>query len=500
MKKQNILIALFFISIIIGQSTNIKLYNSAFINSLIKSEFEATTNKNFLIFNGLRPFISDRKLQFNISFNSQFSINNGHPNIDNNAEFYGLNGTTRLTSTQFTLNNSWLLLAIEPYILNRNVVQDSTLETGYLNNQIPDFKLYNSKQGFRQSGIILHYKGIGLSYGNFSQWWGPGFHSSITLSSNAPGIKTYAMGTFKEILIGKFGFNFRAFISPYESKDLISFYHSGFATNLTYYSNPTITLGFFRTYLSGNYSDISDYSSLTNEWTMKDAFNLIFEPLFGQDKRNLNYTTPGTPGFDRWDEMLSGYVNITFPENLLKIYLELASDDNRGNLTDLLAHWDHTLGYLIGFRKYFNINDSKIFIGSEYFSTKVSNTFNPQFYRGNPNIRNFYAKSYFDEFTFQGRRMGGHSGSSSDDMILIFGYSREKFNSIHFSINKERHYIKSMDYPEVKYEYNLGMNYALNNYHSIFINIEYEKIKNYSFKSAKISESKLFWLGYSLSI
>ena len=500
MVKQYIVKLVYFISLIFGQASNLPNYYSAFPNSLIKSEFEAVNNKYFFRFNGLRPSISDDASLFNVSFNSHFAVNIGHPNIDNNAEFYGLNGITELTSARFTLNNSWLWLGIEPYILYRNVVKDSTIQTGYLNNQNPDFKMYNSKQGLRQSGIILHYKGIGLSYSNFSQWWGPGFHSSITLSSNAPGINTYSIGSFKEIHLGRLGYSFRAIVSPYESKDGVSFYHSGFATHLTYYSNPTITLGLFRTYLSGNFSNLSDYSSLTNKWTIKDAFNLIFEPLFGQSKSNLSYTTPGTPGFDRWDEILSGYINITFPENLLKIYLELGSDDNRGNLTDLLAHWDHTLGYLMGFRKYFIFNDSRLFIGSEYFSTKISNTFNPKFFRGNPNTRNFYAKTYFDEFTYQGRRMGGHSGSSSDDIILIFGFSNKNINSINFSFSKERHYIKSMKYPEIKYEFNLMMNYVLNNYNSIFLNIEFERINNYGFKSREISESKLFWFGYSLSI
>ena len=30
----------------------------------------------------------------------------------------------------------------------------------------------------------------------------------------------------------------------------------------------------------------------------------------------------------------------------------IGTDDSRANYTDLRAHWDHNIGYVIGFRKY----------------------------------------------------------------------------------------------------------------------------------------------------
>ena len=39
-----------------------------------------------------------------------------------------------------------------------------------------------------------------------------------------------------------------------------------------------------------------------------------------------------------------------FPKKI-NLYTEIASDDNRANFTDLRAHWDHTLGYLVGLNK-----------------------------------------------------------------------------------------------------------------------------------------------------
>ena len=63
--------------------------------------------------------------------------------------------------------------------------------------------------GFKQSQIILHYRGIGIGYGRLSHWWGPGFHSSISLSTNAPSQETYTIGTFNDLQFGKFAFGSR---------------------------------------------------------------------------------------------------------------------------------------------------------------------------------------------------------------------------------------------------------------------------------------------------
>ena len=165
---------------------------------------------------------------------------------------------------------------------------------------------------------------------------------------------------------------------------------------------------------------------------------------------------------------------------------------------DLKAHWDHTLGYQLGFTKQTKVNQYNVFTGVEFLTTRVSNTFNPKFYRGGEPA-NYYAKPIYDYFTYQGRRMGAHSGSSSDDLIFMFGLSNETSTTF-VSFNKERHGIKSMTHPELKTEYVLSYHRRLTPNHTTFITIEYEHIKNFSFIQNNISVSKLIWLGYSFSI
>ena len=85
--------------------------------------------------------------------------------------------------------------------------------------------------------------------------------------------------------------------------------------------------------------------------------------------------------------------------------------------------------------------------------------------------------------------MGGHSGPSSDDLIFIFGISKDNFRT-YLSYNKERHGIKSMNNPEIKSEFSLIQKYELSQKHIFTIVLEHEIIENYSFISNK--NSKIF--------
>ena len=428
-------------------------------------------------------------------------INNaGHPNLDNNAEYHASNGYNSFNSFRLDYSNKWIRLTLEPFSMiknNKDKINNDLGNYKYLNNHSTPFITKNKYEGIRQSTIMIHHYGLNLSYSNESQWWGPGMHSSIALSSNSPGNYYYSFGTYPEINFYNFGIGFRAIVSEYNNSIKNTIFFSGLSAYATYYSNPIITLGLFRTYLSGNLKDIKNDTLLKDDWTITDAGKLLFEPLFGQSKAGLPYTNPGTPGFDKWDELLSGYVNITFPKELLKLYIEISSDDNRGNISDLKAHWDHTLGYLIGFRKYFIFNKKKFFIGMESVSTKISNTYKSTFWRGDPNQNNYYTREYYDYFSYNNRMMGAHSGTSSDDKIILIGFSNQ-FDMLLLSINKERHGIKSKLYPEVKTEINFTINRLISKYHSLYLNLEYEKIDNYSFIKNNISKSKVIWLGYTI--
>ena len=187
-----------------------------------------------------------------------------------------------------------------------------------------------------------------------------------------------------------------------------------------------------------------------------------------------------------------------FPKRELELYVNIASDDARGNITDLLAHWDHTLGYLIGLKKFHKFENYTYFIGIEYLSTRISNTFKSEFYRGDE-PPNYYAKPRYDFFSYYGRRIGAHSGSSSDDLIIKVGLGNKKIMAF-LAFNHERHGIKSMNYPENKKEILFNLDYQLNNLNNISINFENEKVSNFGYNINNISTSRVVWLSYSMRI
>ncbi len=430
---------------------------------------------------------------FDVKINNFLISNSGHTNIDNNAEIYSPSKFSKVFSSKFSYKNSWLNISLEPYFIeHRSVFPQENLNGTYKfnNNHLISADIENVQTGLKQSNISINLYGIGFSYGKMSHWWGPGIFNSISLSSNAPSQESFVFGSTEDLKIKNFSINMKLLLMPYRSSKDIKLFFSGLNSYVIYHSDPKITIGFNRTFLSGDFSDI-----LNKDWTINDDSKLVFEPIFGQKKKKLDYVVPGSPGFDYWDQILSGYIKLTFPKEKIEIYGNISSDDSRGNFTDLRAHWDHTLGYILGLNKLSKFGSKNILLGFEYLSLKKTNT--SKFYRGYDDA--YYAYSHYDYFTYKNRRMGAHSGSSSDDFYLYFGLSND-FHILYSSINIERHGIKSVIFPELKTEYLISYHNKINNYSTIFLTIEYEKIKNYAHIKNKLSVSPLIWLGYTIKL
>ena len=229
---------IFTASFILAQPTNNYSIVSSFPIDLIQYEFENVGDEDFKLFTGVRPFLLKETPAFNISYNHAYAINNGHSNIDNNGEFYALDGYNKITSVQLNYNNKWLSLFIEPYVIKQSTNPIISPETEniykHLNNHYAPNMNDRVQSGFRQSGVFLHYRGFGLGYSKMSQWWGPGVHSSIALSSNAPGVGTYSIGTFKDLKYNNIAVGIKATVSPYNNYyDETPMYFSGLDAHIT---------------------------------------------------------------------------------------------------------------------------------------------------------------------------------------------------------------------------------------------------------------------------
>ncbi len=446
---------------------------------------------------------NSQKKSFNLEFRLHFISNNGHANIDNFAEFYSPSNSSRMLSSRISLVRKWFNIEIEPYMISHSkLFQKESIDgsLGFNNNHVINVLDSRKIYGLKQSRIVIHYNGLGFGYGNMSHWWGPGFHSTLALSSNAPSQKTLSFGTFREFSYKDISFGSKIIIMPYKSSRETQLYFSGFKSEISYNSDSSIiTFGVNRTFLSGNIEDLQSSTNFSSEWLIGDAARLLLDPLFGNNKKNSSYTIVGTPGFNAWDELLSGYFNINIIDHNLDFYIEIASDDSRANFVDLRAHWDHTIAYVIGFKKLSKNKRLSFFYGAEYLSTKISNTFNPLFYRGGPNSINYYTRGVYDYFSYKGRRMGAHSGSSSDDLIFLYGF-RNETNTFFITFNRERHGIKSMNYPELKSEVILSYQKKISKNINTSISFENEIIQNFGFTKDNKSTSNLVWLSLNYSM
>ena len=127
------------------------------------------------------------------------------------------------------------------------------------------------------------------------------------------------------------------------------------------------------------------------------------------------------------------------------------------------------------------MNNQSLFIGFELMSNKTTaNTLNPKFYRGNWNAPNFYDRQIYLHSSYEGRRWGAHSGSDSDDKIIMLGFIKDDY-SIISSYNIERHGVVSQNYPEKKHEFILRYTKQKKNI-VYMLYLENEKIYNYNFE------------------
>ena len=174
--------------------------------------------------------------------------------------------------------------------------------------------------------------------------------------------------------------------------------------------------------------------------------------LAGADLRLRDDEAP--PYFQKAYFEIFGVHSSAFPRNKFKIYLELGFNDNRFNLWDFIVHPDHAMGSIIGFRKYGLFNNKNLLFGFEYANLIKGRH---HIFRVTPN---WYERNHYDDFSYEGRRWGAHSGSDSDDLLIFFGIINNKWSFIP-SLNFERHGVSTYRPPEIKSEFRLDVRYNI---------------------------------------
>ena len=499
-----------------------------------KNSFAIDVNKskNFLI----RPFLNFNDTTiigtWSVGFRTELFFNDNAPNLENTSDRWIGKGMSFFQGLHVAYTNKFLSLSLEPYyFINQNKDYAESWKDYFISipdsiknkynyfrydqpfreekfSKLNDNRPYENepyrKTGIREAQIYLHYNGLGVGYSNANMWWGSGYHSSLNMTNNTTGFPHLMIGTIKEQRYKDFGITLRYIFADSLKYNAAKPFYTAVTSSITYYSEPIISLGFSRTYLTGG--------NRTKEIiTRKEAMLIPFEPLYLEDKQ----TDPDDPlsSVDIWDQTLVGYFSAVFSKVGLVVFAEYGRNDHAWDKEDFIRQPDHTGASVIGLRKYGFFNNPYLIGGFEY--TNISKTK----YWNERQSADWYDRRNFDYWSYNGRHWGAHSGPDSDDFYLYFGYMSDKLSVIP-SFNYERHGVISNKIPErdysyvdewlkiggnhdfwseIKIEYRLDLRYK---YNGFLFNLYYEreKIHNDQFRGwadqvFKKRKSNVFWLG-----
>ena len=400
----------------------------------------------------MRPFLKSNGSKLFVSIKNEFYLNNNAPNQENMDVRYFGKGLGSFNSVHIAWLGKFVSLSAEPFLLqNQNKKADFYQRPApyqFLNDVVQSEGSQFNGQGLRNAHFYLHYKGMGIGLSNENMWWGPGIQGSLSMTNNTVGFPHYSFGTIKELRWRKWGFYGKYTLATIKENEKVGdSYFTSLAGSITYYSNPVITIGLTRNYMTGGINDLVP-------WTLKDASKIVFEGVFLENLKSKKYTTPG--GGDPFDQTLTGFFSMMLPKSKLKLYLEVGYNDNRQNFWDYVIHPDHSIATIMGFQKYGIFNTKDLVLGFEYASLVNSRM---QIFRVSPP---WYSRSHYDDWSYEGRRWGSHSGSDSDDLLIFFGWMSEKWSFVP-AFNYERHGITTYRPPEVKTELRINTHYKLRN-------------------------------------
>ena len=408
----------------------------------------------------MRPFYIDNGQPWSIRFRSEQYLNDNAPNQENMDVRYFGKGFTVFNSFHMSFYNDFLAFSFEPYILkgeNKTVkIYDRPGSFAVLNDVPKDIGTHFTKAGLRDAQLYLHFKGFGIGISNAGMWWGPGIQGTLSMTNNTIGFPHYMIGTIRELRWRRMGFMGRYTFAEIARKPYVDpTYFTSLTGIISFYVNPIISIGFSRNYLSGGVD-------VGTPWTAEKAALIVFESFLIENNFNNDYTIGG---HDPFDQTLSGYFSMWYPDSKLKLYLEIGFNDNRQNFWDFVVQPDHAMATIIGFQHHKFLGNDNLIFGFEY-----ANLINGrmQVFRVTPP---WYNRSHYDHFSYEGRRWGAHSGSDSDDLLIFFGWMGDKWTIIPMW-NYERHGVTTYRPNEIKSELRLDTRYKISN--QIQLGVYYE--------------------------
>ena len=272
-----------------------------------------------------------------------------------------------------------------------------------------------------QSKIELGAGPVAIAISSENLWWGPGQHSSLMMTNNAPGFYHISFNSRRPLrtAIGNFEWNIIGgrledeAAQPDEILQL-NYYGDVYGWNKPYWKyinslvisyQPSFLKGVFlgatRSFTSSG-TNVSD--SLVNKEGLFRAYLPVFADFFKSRLVNEDQR--------QWNQLISLYMRYLFQKSNAELYFEYGWNDHKFNLRDLLMSPFHSASYMAGYKKLFRLsNQHWLDLSGEITQLEQSPDY---LVRG---AGNWYVHWFNSNYSHYGQILGSGIGYGSNSII-----------------------------------------------------------------------------------
>ena len=219
---------------------------------LIKQEKIVLNDGNNFSQNIFRPQIIKYTNKWKLKIRTEIFYNSGAPNLENMSDRYIMAGLSSFAGFNLSYIGKYACFSLEPFYFHTENRDFKDLNRVELFSNLNDVQNKSNRPytriGLRETQLYFTYRDISFGISNANMWWGPGLHTSLTMTNNTIGFPHLVIGTLREKHYQNINYNFRYVLSQLD-KTKNDPYYTGIAVRFTFFKDPILTIGFNRNIL-----------------------------------------------------------------------------------------------------------------------------------------------------------------------------------------------------------------------------------------------------------
>jgi len=272
-----------------------------------------------------------------------------------------------------------------------------------------------------QSKIELGAGPVAFALSSENLWWGPGQHSSLMMTNNAPGFYHLRFNSRRPLrtTIGNFEWNLLAgrledeATQPDEILQL-NYYGDIYGWNKPYwkYIN-AIVLSYQPSFLKGmsfgaTRSFISSGTNVSDSLVKNEGLFRAYLPVFADFFKSKLVNEDQR----QWNQLISFFMRQLFQKANAEVYMEYGWNDHNYNIRDLMMSPFHSASYMAGYKKLFRLRGNRwLELSGELTQMEQSPDYLVR------SAGNWYVHSFNSNYSHYGQILGSGIGYGSNSLI-----------------------------------------------------------------------------------